>query len=216
MATKTKKKVSKQELVDAYLRILLNKGEKPNSIFSFADEAGLTEEEFYTEFTSFEAIEEFIWMDLMDHTLKSIRNDEAFQSFSSREKLLSFYYAHLQVLLKKRSYIVFRSKHLKKGPKTPFWLKSYKQKFIDFAGDLVAEGIDNQEIKDRPYLSNRYDNALWFQLLFILDYWSTDNSAQFENTDAAIEKAVDLSFKLLGESTLDSALDFAKFIWQSK
>jgi hypothetical protein len=35
-------------------------------------------------------------------------------------------------------------------------------------------------------------------------------------SDAAVEKAVNLSFQLLGESAIDGAIDLAKFLWQSK
>lgn len=52
--------------------------------------------------------------------------------------------------------------------------------------------------------------------MFVVDYWIKDTSSGFEQTDAAIEKAVNLSFELLSESTLDRALDFVKFLWQSK
>ncbi|MBC8081800.1 MAG: TetR/AcrR family transcriptional regulator, partial [Hymenobacter sp.] len=34
----------------------------------------------------------------------------------------------------------------------------------------------------------------------------------FERTDAAVEKAVTLSFDLVGRNTLDSATDFVRFL----
>ena len=59
-------------------------------------------------------------------------------------------------------------------------------------------------------------HGFWLQALFVLKYWLDDNSNQFEMTDAAIEKAVNLSFQLIKSNTLDSLLDFGKFIFTRK
>ncbi len=216
MATKTKKKISKKELVDAYIKELLLKGKRPNTVYAFATDLGMSEDEFYNHYSSFNSLESDIWTGFMSDTLNTLKKDESFESFGSREKLLAFFYTHLEILRRKRSYVMLRAGELKKSPKTPFWIKKYKEHYNDFVSDLISDGIESKEIKERPYLTEQYSKAFWLQLMFVLDFWINDNSEQFENTDAAIEKAVDLSFKLLGESTLDSALDLAKFIWQTR
>lgn len=216
MATKTKKKISKNDLVDAYIKQLLLEGKKPNTVYAFATDLGMSEDEFYSFYSSFNSLESDIWTGFMSETLQTLKKDKSFESFGSREKLLAFFYTHLEILRKKRSYVILRTAELKKSPKSPFWIKKYKEHYHDFVSDLISDGIETQEIKERPYLTEQYGKAFWLQLMFVLDFWTNDNSEQFENTDAAIEKAVDLSFKLLGESTLDSALDLAKFIWQTR
>jgi len=50
----------------------------------------------------------------------------------------------------------------------------------------------------------------------VLRYWIKDDSERFEMTDAAIEKAVNLSFQLISSGTLDSILDFGKFVFARK
>jgi hypothetical protein len=216
MATKTKKKISKKELVDAYIKELLLQGKRPNTVYAFAADLGMTEDEFYSYYSSFNSLESDIWTGFMSETLETLNKDKSFESFGSREKLLAFFYTHLEILRRKRSYVILRAAELKKSPKSPFWIKKYKEHYNDFVSDLISDGIESKEIKERPYLTEQYSKAFWLQLMFVLDFWTNDNSEQFENTDAAIEKAVDLSFKLLGESTLDSALDLAKFIWQTR
>jgi hypothetical protein len=101
-------------------------------------------------------------------------------------------------------------------PRTPKQLEGYKKSFMTFAMEIVVEGIEKEEIKERQYISERYDKAFWLQLAFVVNYWIGDSSKDFEQSDAAVEKAVNLSFQLLGDSTLDSVVDFAKFLWQSK
>lgn len=98
---------------------------------------------------------------------------------------------------------------------TPLFLKSFKSEFLSWANNLVIEGKDTDEIANRPFISDRYGEALWIQTLFILNFWRNDESAGFVQTDAAIEKAVNVAFDLMGRGAVDSIMDLAKFIFQS-
>jgi hypothetical protein len=98
----------------------------------------------------------------------------------------------------------------------PIDTKEFKEKFKDFAGDIIMEGKETQEIASRPFITEKYDEALWLQVAFVFRYWLDDRSPRFEKTDAAIEKAVNLAFDLMGKSALDTFLDFAKFLYQNK
>ncbi len=211
-----KPKMSKDDLQKAYIKYLLTHGERPKSVFAFADANGMEESEFYKVASSFEALEENIWTDFMGKTLASIKADKNFETFSAREKLLAFYYTHLEVLKERRSFVKMQWPKFKMQSKTPKQLEGYKKHFMQFAKEIVAEGIDKDEIKERAYISERYDKAFWLQLVFVVNYWADDKSSDFEQSDAAIEKAVNLSFQLLGDSTLDNVVDFARFLWQSK
>jgi len=215
MATKTKKKISAKVIRDAYVRHLLTHGKQPSSVFAFTDEMGMEEADFYTLYSSFEAVEGEIWEDLMHRTLETLKKDEAYETFSAREKLLSFYFTHLEVLKSNRSFVRMKWNDVKRSPKVPAPLKSYRDHFLKYAKGVIVEAINNDEIKERSFISDQYNRAFWLQLVFIVDYWNKDSSKDFENSDAAVEKAVNLSFELLSESTLDRALDFAKFLWQS-
>ena len=50
----------------------------------------------------------------------------------------------------------------------------------------------------------------------MLKFWKDDSSADFEKTDAAVEKSVNLAFDLIGKGAVDSVVDFAKFLYQTK
>ncbi len=211
-----KSAISEDSLMAAYIKALLTHGKAPASVFAFTDSLGIQESDFYKFFSSFEALEMAVWDDLMKRTLDTLNEDEKFASFSAREKLLAFYFTHLEVLKERRSYVAMKWPHIKTKPSTPKALKGYKDKFMNFANTVVEEGIEKRELKDRKRLSEQYDKAFWFQLLFIVGYWSEDSSKDFEMSDAAVEKAVNLTFQLLGESAIDGAIDLAKFLWQSK
>lgn len=223
MATQTKSrpgagktKATAEGITDAYVKYLLTEGHPPASIFAFADMNGMAESDFYKFYSSFEALEEALWTGMMLKTLMSVRADDNYAGFSAREKLLSFYYIHLEVLKERRSFVSMQWPKFKMQVRTPKQLEGYKAAFIQYAKDIVVEGIEKEEIKERKYISERYDKAFWLQLTFVVNFWTSDKSKDFEQSDAAVEKAVNLSFQLLGDSTLDSVVDFAKFLWQSK
>jgi hypothetical protein len=58
-----------EEIQNAYIDYVLTKGVKPASVYVFAKENNLTEEEFYNFYASFEGIEESIWTELCNKTL---------------------------------------------------------------------------------------------------------------------------------------------------
>ncbi len=213
---RAKAKPTAETIQKSYINYLLEEGEQPKTIYAFAKILGMEEAEFYNFYSSFEAIERGVWDGYMQRTLDALKNDTAFEDFSVREKLLAFFYTHLEILREQRSYVAMRLPELRKPQSTPYWLKGYRKNFEAFAQELISEGIYKKEIKERPMLTDRYRAAMWLQLLFVLDFWAKDKSAGFEQTDAAIEKAVNFGFQLLGESALDSAIDLAKFLWQSR
>jgi AcrR family transcriptional regulator len=221
METTTAKKAAKKDLriviLEGYKNYVLEHGSAPKSVFKFAKDLKMKEEEFYTYFTSFESIKSAVWVEIFDETIRQVESQEIFREYSAREKFLSFLFTWIEELKKNRSYLLSlyesKSQTLMNLPKEA---SEFKQKFKDFANEIVLEGKETEEIASRPIISDRYDEALWFQTWFVFRYWLDDRSPRFEKTDAAIEKSVNLAFDLMGKSALDSFLDFAKFLYQSK
>lgn len=221
METTTTKKTVKKDyrklILEGYVNHVLEHGAEPASVFKFAKDLKMKEEEFYTYFTSFESIKSSIWVSIFDSTLEQVEAQEVFKEYSVREKFLSFLFTWIEELKKNRSYLLSLYQDKSKAFKSlPSDTREFKEKFKDFAGELISEGKESQEIASRPVIADRYDEALWLQVAFIFKYWLDDRSPRFEKTDAAIEKSVNLAFDLMGKSALDSFLDFAKFLYQTK
>jgi AcrR family transcriptional regulator len=214
---KTTKKDYRKLILEGFVNHVLEHGAEPKSIFKFAKDLKMKEEEFYTHFTSFESIKSAIWVSIFDSTLEQVEAQEVFKEYSVREKFLSFLFTWIEELKKNRSYLLSLYQDKTKSFKSlPGDTKEFKEKFKDFAGEIILEGKETQEIASRPLISDRYDEALWLQVAFVFRYWMDDRSPRFEKTDAAIEKSVNLAFDLMGKSALDSFLDFAKFLYQNK
>jgi hypothetical protein len=75
-----------------------------------------------------------------------------------------------------------------------------------------VEGIESNELSERKFFSNRYKDALWVQLVFVLHFWINDSSTGFEKTDEAIEKGVNVTFDLFQRSPIDNLIEYGKFL----
>lgn len=203
-------------ITQAYKDYLLNHGYQPASVYKFAAELGISEDEFYKHFGSFDGIENSIWKEFINNTIQALEQDEAFSSFSSRDKILTFYFALFEELKKSRSFVLLQLKNHRKLEFTPTFLKEFRATYEKFISGILEEGKASGEVAKRPFFDKRYAGVFWFHLGFLLLFWRDDNSAGFEKTDAAIEKSVNLAFDLIGKGAFDSVVDFAKFLYQTK
>ena len=209
--------INTQLFKDAYVKHVLLHGAEPKSIYSFCADLGINEAQFYEFYGSFNAIAKDVWVSTITDTVKGIKDDEVYLSYSVREKLLAFYYTWIENLKSNRSFVKATYKPVKMASmasNSP--VKYLKTPFKEYAEELIIEGYEKGELQQRPVISDGYVEALWLQVLFVLHFWINDDTAKFERTDAAIEKAVNLSMDLMSRNTLDNAFDFAKFLFERK
>ncbi|KAB2814419.1 TetR family transcriptional regulator C-terminal domain-containing protein [Phaeocystidibacter luteus] len=213
-AQSKKKKVTQESLRDAYVRHYCLEGARPNSVFAFCDNQGITEKDFYDHFTSFQQIESSIWKDAFDRAFEQVSDDESLKELSVRDRFLTFSFAWVEVLKENRSFFQLNFKD-QWSPLPGETLRNLRSHVKHSLKTWVIEGTSNGEIERRFKMSDHYDEALWILTLFITGFWLKDESAGFEKTDAAIEKSVNLAFDLLSKGSLDSALDLGKFLFQN-
>lgn len=211
---KAKSSVTAGSISQSYKEYVLSHGH-PSSVFIFCKEIGISESTFYEYFGSFEGVERSIWLDYISQTKAGLESDKSFEGFTSREKILAFYYGLAEVLKNDRSFVLHQLKGREKQFGIPTFLKGFKSAFDEWIKAVIASGVLTGEIARRPQLDERYHVLFWAHLMFILQFWFKDNSANFENTDAAIEKSVNLAFDLIGKGVLDNAIDFGKFLFQT-
>ena len=203
-------------LKPAYLDYLRRHGHAPKTVFAFADAQGITEGEFYRHYASFAAIDRDAWVEFGREARAQAAQEPAWQGYGSREKLLAFYYTLLEILKNNRSFVLLTlGRSQRRMPALiPKVLDKFEADFKDFVEEILHEGRATGEIASRPFLQDGYGRIFLRQLQFILLFFVRDESVNFERTDAAVEKAVTLSFDLVGRNTFDSALDFGRFLLQ--
>ena len=198
----------------AYLDYVRRHGHTPKTVFAFADAQGMTEGEFYRSYASFAVLDRELWADFGRDALAQASQEPTWENYGAREKLLAFYYTLLELLKNNRSYALLalgRSQRFRPAI-IPKVLDKFEGEFKNFVAELLREGRATGEVASRPMLEDSYGRIFLRQLQFILLFFVRDESPNFERTDAAVEKAVTLSFDLVGRNTLDSAFDFGRFL----
>jgi len=219
-AKKSSRKSTKTNTVEtiiaAYQEHVLMEGKKPSTVYRFCRDIGIQESDFYKIAGSFEALEKLIWSGYLERTIARLEGDSDYANFSAREKLLAFYFTLAEELKANRSFCVLLLGRHSKLEIVPGFLKPFKAKFEEFVGTVLNDGKSKGEVAERPYLDKRYPQLFWVHLALMLMFWKDDDSAGFEKTDAFIEKSVNLAFDLIGKGAVDSAIDFGKFLYQSR
>jgi hypothetical protein len=213
--TSTVKKISaltNEDIKNAYIDYVLSNNEPPRSVYDFAKKLKITEAEFYNHYASFIAIEKSIWADLTSRAIEEVKLQEAWNTYTSREKMLSFFFAYVELLKTQRSFVIYSLRKSKSKISTPVVLADAKPLFLAFSENVIHSGLESGELASRKYFSEKYKDALWLQLAFIINFWIEDDSNGFEKTDEAIEKGVQVTFDLFQRSAIDNLFEYGKFL----
>lgn len=188
----------------------------PGTVYRFCKDNDITEEQFYEFFGSFKGLQKEIWNLFFENTMGLIESSPEYESFTNREKLLTFYFTFFEMLTANRSYILFSLPGNESMMKNLEQLKGLRRRIKGFAGDLVRNANEEKQLKVLKQPEAIFSEAAWVQFLFLLKFWIDDNSPKFESTDVAIEKSVNTVFDLFDNTPLERVLDFGKFLWKEK
>ena len=100
LGKKTSKKDYRKVIVEGFVAHVLEHGKEPASIFKFAKDLKIKEEEVYNYFTSFEAVKSAVWVALFEETQRQLEDQEVYKEYSVREKFLAFLYTWIEELKK--------------------------------------------------------------------------------------------------------------------
>lgn len=218
----TKKRTSKKIvinddfIIEKYMNQVLEKNEEPKNVFVFCKENKIDETEFYTFFTSLDALRQEIWVKFFENTLTAIQKEKEFETYSDKNKLLTMYFTLFEILTLNRSYVVFALKENKEGLKNLKTLKGLRNHLKDYVETIVT--TEPSEIKEKvaKITTPIFVEGAWIQFLFLLKFWIDDTSKSFEKTDILIEKSVNTVVDLLSTKPLESLFDLGKFLWKEK
>jgi hypothetical protein len=207
--------MERSTLLEKYIQYQLEHGKKPESVYLFMKKLKKTDADFFAHFSNFEALDSYFWVHVFESTRHKLEGDAQYEGFSAAERLSAFYFLWTQELMQYRSYMLYVAEKNHKGINPmDSALGDFRRAFLDYASSIVSSGIGAGQIADRKFISDQFKHGLWVQTLFLLNFWLKDTSKDFEDTDAAIEKTVNIGFKLMGENLFDEVLDFGKFMFQ--
>ncbi|MCM4154611.1 TetR family transcriptional regulator C-terminal domain-containing protein [Gramella sp. AN32] len=214
--SKVKAKPDSDALIAAYMDYVLVNEKTPKSVYKFSKDNGITEQDFYQYFGSFEGLRKEIWVRLFQNTLNVIQKSKEYKNFDNREKLLTFFYTLFEVLTANRSYILYALHDHDTPLKNLAELKNFRKHLKLYARDLIEEGNMNKTAQFLKQSETIFSEGVWIQFLFLLKFWMDDNSAAFESTDIAIEKSVNTVFDVFDNTPLERLVDFGKFLWKER
>lgn len=211
-----KKHIQKEDIISYFMEYVLLNNKKPDSVYSFSKQYNFNEEDYYKFYGNFSALEQSIFKVFYEKTINLLEKNNEYQNYSSRDKMLSFYYSFFELLTANRSYVVHALGSPTKNLKKIDTLKKLKKSFSNYIDKLDITLLEtNQETLDKIQNKTLKESA-WFQLLLTIKYWLEDTSPSFERTDIFIEKAVNTSFDLINIKPLKSVLDLGKFLYKDK
>jgi len=215
--TTTKKKlVTDDAIISMYMDYVLSNNAVPKNVFSFCKEHKMDETEFYKFFSSLDGLRQEIWTKFFENAEASIKKDEAFETYSDKNKLLTLNFTLFEIMTLNRSYVLFSLKENKEGLKNLKSLKKFRNHFKDFIVTIINENENMVSDKISKITKPVFVEGAWIQFLFLLKFWMDDTSVGFEKTDVLIEKSVNTVVDLLDTKPLESLFDLGKFLWKEK
>lgn len=212
--TAKKKLIDDNVIISSYMNSVLQNNEEPKSVFLFCKENKIDETEFYTFYGSLDAVKQDIWVKFFENATATIQKEEAFSTYSNKNKLLTLYFTMFEILTLNRSYVLFSLKDNEKGLQNLKNLKQFRNHFKDFIVTIIES--DGKMISEKITKVTKpvFSEGAWIQFLFLLKFWINDASKGFEKTDILIEKSVNTVVDLLDTKPLESLLDLGKFLWK--
>ncbi len=215
MATK-KKIISKEDIVSMYMNEVLEKEQKPKSVYHFAKENDFTEAEFYAFFGTLEGLEKEIFRLFLANTVDLLHKNSDYQEYDMKNKMLSFYFTFFEMLTVNRSYVL-QSLKLDRNPlKNLVQLTSLRESFKEYVAEILTDDYRLEQEKFQKFQEKGIQESAWLQLMMTIKFWMDDESAAFEKTDIFIEKSVNASFELMNVAPLNHLIDFGKFLFKEK
>lgn len=207
-------KVTDDKIITMYMDFVLENETRPQSVYKFCKENKIKEEEFYAHFGSFEALQKGIWVKFYANTVGVMQKNKDYESFSNKDKMLTFFYTMFELLTMNRSYVLFTLGKERKMIDKMSELKDLRVHIKDFASELIEEGNSEKTLKITKQSPKVFSEGAWVQFVFLLKFWMDDSSPAFEKTDVAIEKSVTTIFDVFDNTPLDSLIDFGKFLYK--
>lgn len=213
--------LDQQKILDLYSNYVLRNNKKPLNVYSFCEDHGFSENDFYFYYANFEQLEADYLRFFMDRSIELIKEEETYEVDHPKHKLLSFYYTFFEQLTMNRSLIIYllgSEKNNLQNIKKLWSLKREFQLFIRSLGisEPLLTNTTESSAKIEKFRHKGIEELYWGHFVATLKFWMDDRSSNFEKTDIFIEKSVDTSFEFLDVKPLKKLVDLGKFLFNEK
>ena len=209
--------MNKNEIMEKYSNYLLENGQEPKNVYTFAKELSMQEDEFYNYFSGFRMMNAELLNKMWDNSQNLATSIEGYENMTAKEQLLNMYFIFFENLKMNRSLALQILEKERKLP--PTLLLQVKTKFRNFIKTLnFEEGTISKKLPEnvKSVKGRAQEEVLWNHFISLLVFWRTDDSPGFEKTDVYIEKTIDTGFEFAEYRPLRKVTDLGKFLWKEK
>jgi Tetracyclin repressor-like, C-terminal domain len=212
-ATKSKQ-IDDSRIIELYMNSVLAENASPKNVYLFCKENSIEESDFYSFFGSIDHVKQVIWVKFFENAITAINNEEGYETYNDKNKLLTLFYTLFEILTLNRSYVLFSLEDHKNSIKNLKDLMLFRKEFRAFVSTII-DGNDNPSLAKLDKITKPlFSEGAWVQFLFILKFWMDDTSKGFEKTDIIIEKSVNTAVDIFNTKPLESLIDLGKFLWK--
>ncbi|MBS7232230.1 TetR/AcrR family transcriptional regulator [Flavobacterium psychroterrae] len=208
--------ISKEDIVSLYMDEVLEKGQKPKSVYLFAKENDFTEAEFYPFFGTLEALEKEIFRMFFENSVNLLHQHPDYSGYDMKNKMLSFYFTFFEILTANRSYVLQSLKFDRNPLRNLVQLSTLRDSFKEYVSEILTDDFRLEYEKLQKFQEKGIQESAWLQLMLTIKFWVDDESPSFEKTDIFIEKSVNASFQLMNIAPLNHLIDLGKFLFKEK
>lgn len=213
-----KKDISKADIISGFMEYSLAEDQSVYNTYKFTKHLNIEEGDIYKHFGSLQQIERSVWDELLRSAIDTVNADEQTQSMPPYDRVLALLYTVFENFTLNRTFLL-ESLNRHKGlvARQDLW-KVMRGTFATFIAEAFQKeemSVVESETLEKVRKKGQKEGA-WAHFIFLIDYWSKDESPGFEKTDIAIEKSIKATRDLLDVTPVRSLMDFGKFLFQDK
>jgi hypothetical protein len=139
--TAKKKLIDDNFIISKYMDSVLENNHEPKNVFLFCKEHKIIESEFYSFYGSLDAVKKDVWLKFFENAVATIEKEEAFETYTDKNKLLTLYFTLFEILTLNRSYVLFSLNENDKGLQNLKNLKHFRNQFKDFIVTIIESSV---------------------------------------------------------------------------
>jgi AcrR family transcriptional regulator len=206
---------NRSAIIRAAVDVISEKGFKSATMRQIAKAAGVGDATIYNYFATKDTILFGYYEDHTQACIQTLKELEAFHTFSLQEQLQTLFETSLALYLADREFVAqtFR-RVLLRGSRDWGRVKPIRATFLSAVNEMLAAAAEVNEIPEPVFLDltcQLYMDAY----IGVVHYWLADTSEGFANTSVLIDRGLDLSCAMLKAGIANKLFDFAVFMFKN-
>ncbi len=210
--SKVQKEKNRKKMIEVAVEAMGKDGISKTTMKEISQKAGFSEPVIYKYFPTKEHLLFAYFEESFLDVKKELEENPIFQEMSFPEQLQMIMDSTIQYHSANRNFVreAFNNIYTYNLSITIGELEKHKAIFLDFINNLLQIAIESGELEDIPY-KELIIKSLWDYHIFVVSYWTRDNSEDYEKTTQLVDKSMALLQAFLTSKVLDKSMDLINF-----